>query len=301
MADIDQIRLSNGTTYTIKDATSRTDSATAKTQEEFDRQLACGVYPGRALTSIPEIAAEISSAGNVYAFLHNRARAANFANIRIGDYFDVPVTGYGTVRYRIGGVDTYYQCGDTAMGHHFLCVPLAPVTMPASSEYTTNGSYIMWNTTADNNGTAEESSPYLASNLHAWEINEFLPALPSALQGYLLERRDLVEVRYSASAKLTASTGWKWASLGKVWSLSEMEVYGCNVWGTPGHSQGLGDKLPIFQQTKDRIKGGRVDWWLRVVSGSSASDVCGVSYSGGAGSNSAAYARVRALPCFLLG
>lgn len=301
MADIDHIKLANGTTYDIKDATSRDDSAFAKAQEEYDRQLEADVYAGRALTSIPEIASEISSAGSVYAFLHNRASAANFANLRVGDYFDVPVTGYGTIRYRIGGFDTYYQVGDTAMGHHILCLPSAPITMPSASKYTINGSYIYWNTTADNNGTAEKSCPYLASNLHKWELEEFLPALPSALQGYLLDRRDLVEVRYSASAKLTASTGWEWASLGKVWSLSEMEVYGCNVWGTPGHSQGVGDQLPYFRQTKDRIKGGRVAWWLRVVSGSSASNVCSVGSHGRADYSSATFTWSRPLPCFLLG
>ena len=301
MADIDKITLANGTTYNIKDSTSRTDSTTAKTQEEYDRQLENNVYPGRAITSIPELASEISTAGSVYAFLHNRARAANWAGLRIGDYFDVPVTGYGTVRYRLAAFDHYYNCGDTAMGHHFVCVPTAPITMPAASDYTINGSYIYWNTTATNQGTEEETSPYLASNLHDWEINEFLPALPSALQSVLINHRSLVEVRYSASGNLNASTGWKWADLGKVWSPSEMEVYGCVVHGTPVHTQGLDSQFPIFRETKDRIKGGRVNWWLRVVSGSSASYVCDVSYYGNASNNSAANTRIRPLPCFLLG
>ena len=301
MASIDHIMLANGTTYDLEDATARPTATSAASAAELNRQLEDNVYAGRALTSIPEIASEISSAGSVYKFLHNRASAANFANLRIGDYFDVPVTGYGTIRYRIAGFDHYYNCGDTAMPHHILCVPNAPITMPSASEYTINGSYIYWNTTATNQGTAEESSPYLASNLHKWELEEFLPALPSELQGYLKNHRSLVEVRYSASGNLNASTGWKWADLGKVWSPSEVEVYGMVVHGTPVHTQGLDSQFPIFRETKDRIKGGRVYWWLRVVSGSSASNVCAVAGNGHAYRTSAASAVVRPLPCFLLG
>jgi hypothetical protein len=291
----------NGTTYIIKDTSARSTANAVTVQEEFDRQLENNVYAGRALTSIPGIASEISSAGSVYKFLHNRASAANFANLRIGDYFDVPVTGYGTIRYRIAGFDHYYNCGDTAMPHHILCVPSAPITMPSASEYTINGSYIYWNATETNQGTAEESSPYLASNLHKWELEEFLPALPSELQGYLKNHRSLVEVRYSASGNLNASTGWKWADLGKVWSPSEVEVYGMVVHGTPVHTQGLDSQFPIFRETKDRINGGRVHWWLRVVSGSSASYVCYVYTTGHAYYGSATNTWVRPLPCFLLG
>ena len=301
MSNINKIALANGTEYDIEDATARTAATSAVSEAEYNRQLENNVYAGRALTSIPEIASEISSAGTIYKFLHNRASAANFANLRIGDYFDVPVTGYGTIRYRIAGFDHYYNCGDSAMPHHILCVPSAPIAMPAGSDYTVNGSYIMWNTENTNQGTADESSPYLASNLHKWEIEEFLPALPSELQGYLKNHRSLVEVRYSASGNLNASTGWKWADLGKVWSPSEVEVYGMVVHGTPIHTQGLDSQFPIFRETKDRIKGGRVTWWLRVVSGSSASNVCYVGNSGAAYAYAPTNLGIRGLPCFLLG
>lgn len=302
MADVSKIRPSGGTTtYDIKDATARTNASNALSYGTLDLQVANDVYAGRAITGIAELASEISSAGNVYAFLHNRAAAGNFANLRIGDYIDVPVTGYGTIRYRIGAFDHYYNCGDSAMPHHIVFVPNAPITMPSSSSYTVNNSYIMWNTTADNNGTSEESNPYLASNLHAWEIGEFLPALPSALQGYLKNFRDLVETRYDANSKLTDSTGWKWADLGKVWSPSEMEVYGTRVWGTEGWSQGLGSQFPIFRNTRDRIRGGRVTWWLRITRGGSSSAVCTVGNNGSAHYTSAANTGIRPLPCFLLG
>ena len=110
-----------------------------------------------------------------------------------------------------------------------------------------------------------------------------------------------MEVRYSAGQSLTASTGGKWASLGKVWSLSEMEVYGCCIHATPIWTQFLSTQLPFFRDCKDRIKGGRAGWWLRVVSGSSASNVCHVNTTGSASYISATNTSIRPLPCFLLG
>lgn len=302
MADVSSIRPSGGTTtYPIKDTTARTNASNALSYEGMDLQVINDVYAGRAINSISELASEISSSGNIYAFLHNRASNANFANLRIGDYFDVPVTGYGTVRYRLAAFDHYYQVGDSAMPHHIVCCPNAPITMPSASSFTVNGSYIMWNTTATNQGNSTENNPYLISNLHNWEINEYLPALPSALQGYLKNFRDLVETRYSSSGNLDDSTGWKWADLGKVWSPNEMEVYGTAVWGAKPWTQGIGSQWPIFRNTRDRIKGGRVYWWLRVVRSGSSSYVCNVNRHGDANSNSAANTWIRPLPCFLLG
>ena len=142
--------------------------------------------------------------------------------------------------------------------------------------------------------------PYLNSNLHKWELNEYLGRLPSALQGYLLNHRSLVEKRYSSST-LNDSTDWGWADLGKIWSPSEMEVYGCLVWGTKGYSQGMDSQFPLFRETKNRIMGGRVYWWLRSASGGSSSYVCLVYSSGNASYYSAAHTGLRPRPCFLLG
>ena len=46
---------------------------------EYDRQASSGLYGGRNIANIAEFASEISTAGSVYAFLHARASAANFA------------------------------------------------------------------------------------------------------------------------------------------------------------------------------------------------------------------------------
>ena len=80
-------------------------------------------------------------------------------------------------------------------------VPSAPVSV--TGDKAVNGSYIKWRDTNDNNGTADEKHPYLCSKLHDWEINDFLPALPSTLQSAIMAQRVLLEERYSSSGKLT--------------------------------------------------------------------------------------------------
>ena len=300
MADLSKFSI-NGTAYNLKDTSARNTANAVTTAEEYDRQHNTNSYAGRSLASV--FANEIGSQ-SIYTWLRDRARNGNFAGLRIGDYIDVPITAGAnvpsqTVRYRIGAIDHYYQCGDTAKGHHIVMVPLAPVSVTGSKAV--NTSYLQWRDTNDNNGTADEKHPYLCSKLHDWEINDFLPALPSTLQSAIMAQRVLLEERYSSSEKLTESSNLSWVDLGKVWSPSEMEVYGCPVWGTNGHSVGFDSQFPIFSDTASRIAGGRVTWWLRSVMGGSSSFVCYVNGYGSALYYAATYCWVRPFPCFLVG
>lgn len=293
----------NGTTYMNADATARDSASAVTVQEEFDRQKGIAQFKGRSLATT--FASEIAAAGgDIYAWLKARAQDGDFTGLRIGDYMDVPITAgtnvpAQTVRYMIGAIDPYYQCSDNPMGHHIAFVPSAPVLVGGSKAV--NGSYIKWNDTATNNGNATTKEPYLISKLHGWEISDYLPALPAALRNVLMNYRSLPEQRYGSSGNLTEASGWGWADLGKVWSLSEMEVYGCAVWGSKGYSVGMDCHFPIFDSTASRLMGERVAWWLRSVVGGSASGVCYVNSNGGAGSTSAAYEWVRPRPCFLIG
>ena len=279
----------------------KSDLANTKTDLEYDRQHNINEYGGRSLAEV--FANEIGSQ-SIYTWLRNRARNGNFAGLRIGDYIDVPITAGAnvpaqTVRYRIGAIDQYYRCGDTAMGHHIVMVPRALVSV--TGDKASNTSYLQWRAENDNNGTADEKHPYLVSKLHDWELNDFLPALPSDLQAAIMVQRVLLEERYSSSGKLTEASGWSWTDLGKIWSPSEMEVYGCPVWGSKGYSVGFDSQFPIFTDTASRIVDGRVRWWLRSVMGGSSSNACNVNYSGNAYYNAPTSDLIRPLPCFLLG
>ncbi len=261
-----------------------------------------GKYAGRNLETV--LADEIGS-DDIYTALHNRVANANWEGLRVGDYIDVPlvsasaVTSAQTVRFLLAHIDPYYNCGNQAIGHHLAFVTNVPV--PVSSSYTTvvNGSYVQWNTTNTNQGNSTTKCPYLISNLKKWE-SAFEGCLPSALSTYILNRRHLLEERYSSSGALTDSNNYSWVNIGKIWSLSETEVYGQAPWGTKGYSVGLDCQFDLFHDSSYRSPN-RMAWWLRSVQGGSSSGVCGVGHYGDAPYYSATYDWMRPRVGFLLG
>lgn len=288
-----------GATAQIVDQSARDNAQRAVNSAEYARQAETDTYVGQSLASA--FSGEIANYANAWAWLRARARAGNFAGLRVKDYIDVTLTNGNSVRYRIGAIDPYYLCGDASKGHHVVMVPSAPVAVTDAEYQTSSGQYIYWNKENTNQGTADNPHPYLVSNLHKWEIEVYYQQLPQMVRDCILNQRVLLETRYSASGALTASTSWGWADLGPVWSPSEMEVYGCCIWGTPGYSIGFDCQFEIFKQTKDRIQGSRIHWWLRSVSGGSSVNACYVTSYGYADYTAATTTWIRPLPCFLVG
>ena len=294
----------NGVSHEIIDSLARTNATTALNNSEYNRQGLIGKYPGQSLATL--LAGEVSGSATIYDALHKRVQAANFSGMRVGDYIDVPlvsasnVAAQQSVRFLLAHFDPYYQCGDSAKGHHIAFIASAPVAVAKTVTGVANDSYLMWNTANTNQGTADVKNPYLNSNLKAWE-KLFEACLPEGLTKYLLTQRVLLEERYSASGALSDSNSWSWQDIGKVWSPSEMEVYGCPVWGTKGYSVGFDCQFDLFRDTAHRLNGTRYAWWLRSVMGGSSSSVCCVSSYGDATYRSAANAWVRPRPGFLVG
>ena len=292
-----------GQSLNVIDDTARSNAQTALNNAEYNRQGQIGKYGGQNIATI--LAGEIGS-GTVYDALHKRIAAGNFAGLRVGDYIDVPlvsasnVAAQQSVRFLLAHFDPYYQCGDSAKGHHIAFIASAPVAVAKTVTGVANDSYLMWNTANTNQGTADVKNPYLNSNLKAWE-KLFEACLPEGLTKYLLTQRVLLEERYSASGALSDSNSWSWKDIGKVWSPSEMEVYGCPVWGTKGYSVGFDCQWDLFRDTAHRINGNRCNWWLRSVMGGSSSDVCYVPTTGNATYVSATNVWVRPRPGFLFG
>lgn len=224
--------------------------------------------------------------------------------LRLGDYLDVTLTSAAytqqqTLRFVVADVDPYYQCGDTAVSsHHIAFVASAPIAVASSVTGAANTSYLQWNTSNTNNGTSSQAAPYMASNLHAWE-QKLASVLPSALSSVLIEHCVLLESRYSSSGSLTDSTGWAWGTVGKIFSLSETEVYGQLVWGTKGWSVGMAAPLALFRHNRWRLNSERGRWWLRSVGGGSSSNVCVADQLGSAASSVATDGWVRPRPGFL--
>ena len=305
MANVNAERFNvNGVSHEIIDSLARTNATTALNNAEYNRQGLIGKYPGQSLATL--LAGEVSGSVTIYDALHKRVQAANFSGMRVGDYIDVPlvsasnVAAQQSVRFLLAHIDPYLYCGDNSKGHHIAFVASAPVSVAKTVTGVANDSFLMWNTTNTNQGTAETKNPYLGSNLKAWET-AFEACLPEGLTKYLLTQRVLLEERYSASGALTDSNNWSWQDIGKVWSLSEMEVYGCPVWGTKGYSVGFDCQFDLFRDTAHRLNGTRCYWWLRSVMGGSSSDVCCVATYGRANYYSASTTWVRPRPGFLVG
>ena len=292
-----------GQSLNVIDDTARSNAQTALNNAEYNRQGQIGKYGGQSIATI--LAGEIGS-GSVYDALHKRIVANNFSGLRVGDYIDVPlvsasnVAAQQSVRFLLAHFDPYYRCGDNSKGHHIAFVASAPIAVAKTVTGVANDSFLTWNTTNTNQGTADQKCPYPNSNLKAWET-AFEACLPEGLTKYLLTQRVLLEERYSASGALNDSNSWSWQDIGKVFSLSEMEVYGCPVWGTKGYSVGFDCQFDLFRDTAHRLNGTRCGWWLRSVASGSASLVCFVGYYGYAYCGSATDVWVRPRPGFLVG
>ena len=197
----------------VIDDTARSNAQTALNNAEYNRQSLIGKYGGQNIATI--LAGEIGS-GSVYDALHKRAANGNFAGLRVGDYIDVPlvsasgVAAQQSVRFLLAHFDPYYRCGDSSKGHHIAFVASAPIAVAKTVTGVANDSFLMWNTTNTNQGTADQKCPYPNSNLKAWET-AFEACLPEGLTKYLLTQRVLLEERYSASGALNDSNSWELA------------------------------------------------------------------------------------------
>ena len=296
-----------------------------KSDEMAYAELSEHLYNGVDLKT--KFATEIAGYSDEWAWLKARKNANNFAGIHVGDYMDVALSA-GTVgtynitaktlRARIIGIDTYYRYGDAEVGHH----------IDFKTDQTV-GTNMVWNPNNNNNGTADEKHPWLASAIYAYlngvnnySTNAFnsvahgadasgggiLQLLPTKLTNQIIQKRMLLPERYSASGLLTVSSAWSWGNMGKLWLPTEIEVYGC-----PIHSAGKGSdgrdyenggsavQYPLFAGTAgDRNKKtcGRAYWWLSSVTSGSSTYSCLVYYNGSAAALSCSSAWSSAPVCF---
>ena len=268
-----------------------------------------------------KFAAEIAAFPNVWEWIRARIRGGNFEDINVGDFIEFTAGG-NTVVSEVAGINTYHEYGDTAVPNHidFISRDLWPEP-------------VQWNLVDYNNGLASMPNPYLVSNVHAF-LNSLQMAvpngtgadpatttvdyrnsgifslLPAALQNVIVPKVALTERRYTAGVLLVDSNSWDWRTLGNLWLPSEMEVYGCGMFGSAqntatgsqGVAQGGYQQYPIFATNMKRVKGvgdggPRSSWYLCSVGGGLSTIACHVSGSGHAGRWNASTA-IRAPICF---
>ena len=287
------------------------------------------IYDGRDLTVV--FANEISNYANPWEWINARISNANYDGLYIGDYIPVTMsTGIvggtniasQTFQCQIAGIDTYYQCGDTAINHHIDFISREVINTE-----------ITWNPSNTNNGTADEVHPWLASQVYGWlnGVNNYstnaynslahgwnytsgiINLLPTTLTNLIKTKRTLLDQRYSASALLTYSTAWDWQNMGKLWLPTETEAYGFQVRSNLGYGQGywnpesnIGVAYPIYTNSgRNRIKrvstGGRSSWWLSSAAANDGAGACRCNGDGLADAYITTDAGVRCPLCFRIG
>lgn len=295
---------------------------------EILRLIANRIYEGRNLTRV--FANEIAKYSDEWAWIKARIDANDYSGLYIGDYIPVTINA-GTVdgktvnaqtlQCQIAGINTYKNCGDTAIPSHIDFISREVI----DTEF-------KWNPVDTNNATSVTPYPWLASGIYAIlnGINNYttsaynnlthgancngagiLQLLPSKLSSKIITKRNLLDQRYSASAALTYSTNWAWQDMGKLWLPNEMEVYGCQIRSNLGYQQGywnpeanLGVSYPLFVHSGSaRVKfmsngTSRSTWWLSSCASSNAANVCYVGGVGRASSILAANAGIRCPLCF---
>lgn len=228
------------------------------------------LYEGRDLTQVH--AKEIADFTDEWNWIKERIQARNYTGIHVGDYIPMNAeNGNQTYNMQIAGIDTYYNTQDLKIGHHIDFISKECYIRP-----------FQWNTTANNNGTSAKNSPYLASNIYK-VLGELASAvLPQEVQNQIVEKKTIIERRYSSGGALTASTTQSVQYIGKLWLPSEYEVFGSVIRGTPEWSQGQAVQYPLFANSgKNRAKimvGSNkiVNWWLLTTHYGDTTHICTV-------------------------
>lgn len=224
----------------------------------------------------------------------------SFSDIYIGDYFtlsgsieNVPcfveqtgddgtkslVESTQTVNYdtkfRIAGLDTYLNTGDTAfVQHHVVIVPDGVIgNNRMNSTNTTTGGYV--------------SSFMFASVLPVYNTH-----FDVKLNNHLLSHREILSNNVTGNQ----ASGWAWADV-KINLMSEPEVYGSNLWGNK-YDVGVNYRqFPLFRIASKYIC--NRNWcWLNAVAG--GNDFVAMTSNGNATRNGAGVA-LAVYPCFCIG
>lgn len=258
-----------------------TGIATVESVSQFmkDIFLSGGVPYGKELTES-------------WSDLQARIKAGNFSGIHIGDYKTITLTTGEKVVMEVAGIDQYYKCGDTTIGHHIDFI--SRDCLAGTKQF---------NTTNTNNGTETEPNPWRASALFSTLNNTVYGTLPSDLKACIIQKRALLESRYASSGALTAPSGWAWNNMGNLWIPTEVEVFGMAYWSHHGYGTAGGGcnlQYPIFKGgAKHIIKGagnggGRCYWWEASANSGNSSNVCYVNNNGNANNNNASNTNIYA-------
>lgn len=200
---------------------------------------------------------------NITANLSNLSGAVKEQNLEkygysIGDYF-VGASGY---IYHLADMDTYYGGYDSyavVSTHHIGIV----VDTKATSTWLSSGS----------------ATSYSASTLHGYLKGTALNNIKSDFTKLFGNSNHLLSHTELDNAVGSFGTMWTGLANTQICALSEVQVYGTNVWSADACQTGTAFKqLNIFQKYRYNEILGNTWWWLRSLS--SVSVACNVSNNG---------------------
>ena len=172
--------------------------------------------------------------------------AGTFDDMYIGDYWVI-----SGVTWRIAAFDYYLTTGDTACNkHHIVLVPDAQLyTHKMNDSNTTEGGYV-------------------GSKMYAEGLTQALTTIETAFgAAHILSRRE-----YFCNAVTNGKpSGNAWYDT-KVWLMTEMNVYGCKMFGAVSDGSTVPtnytidkSQYPLFAHEPNRASAARQWYWLRDV------------------------------------
>ena len=239
------------------------------------------------------------NADNIDSFIADHGISTGaFTDIYLGDYFVINYNGTNR-NIRVAGFDYLWYTGDTNLSkHHILCVPDNALCTAAMNSTNTTGK-------SANEANTSDKQAYLGSDMHNITIADVDAKLTAIFGGHLLTHRELLTNSIDANQTSGGHTAWKGASNNREWVdakcvlMSEIEVYGSNVWSSSAYDTGLTrGQIPLFKVEPRFISQAREWYWLRDVA--SSTYFCFAGSCGDSGCTGASYVgSVR--PRFLLG
>lgn len=239
------------------------------TKAELLRELTPNDYMnvGRDLTVV--FATEIANYSNEWAWIQARLDAHDLDDLFEGDYIPVTLTTGEVVNMQIAGINTYVYIFSGAIKPHIDWISKDCLA-------TTH----KWNESNDNNGTASEAQPFMASGVYAWLKGTVLPTLPTKVRNVIKAKRLYMPTRYNASQKLTSDNSWADKSFPSLWLPFEGEIFDHISWSTKGYGTACCVQYGIFKNSwKARMKrygngGSFGTWWTAsAYSGNATSSV----------------------------
>ena len=238
-------------------------------------QIAAGIYEGTDLTV--KFADEIANYTDEWAWVQARLDAHDVSSMLPGDYIPI-VVGAETHQAQIAGINPYF---DTCDSGYEVKYHIDWITRDCYG-----GATVKWNNSDNNNGSAAEASPFLASNLNSWLNSTLYGLLEAKLKAVIKEKRILAPTRYQSGQTLTDDNSWAWKTTGKLWVPYETEIFDNVQWSTKGFGESQNVQYEIFRNSyrarrkKQGPTGARAYWWTASASSGNATHAVGVSGNG---------------------